>query len=182
MLPIAGHKTGRGCMTFDWLFELLRAYPALIPITMFVVALGEAVVFTSPIVPATVLCIGLGGVHQAAGGSFVSIAIAATVGTFIGDVVSYWIGRRYRDQIGGWWPLRNNPGWLPSAVAFMQTWGWAGLIGSKFLGPVRWIGPAVCGVLLMPVAAFLVVTLVASVVWSLVVLAPSYYGVRALTG
>jgi membrane protein DedA with SNARE-associated domain len=169
-------------MNFDWLFDFLRAYPSLVPITMFVIALGEAVVFTSPLVPATVLCIGLGGIHYAAGGSFAPIVIAAAVGTFIGDVISYEIGRRYKETIGTWWPMRNNPGWLPSAIAFMQKWGWAGLIGSKFLGPVRWFGPAVCGVLVMPMLHFLAVTVLASIVWSLVVLGPSFYGAKALAG
>ena len=169
-------------MTFDWLFDLLKAYPALIPITLFGVALAEAIIFTSPLVPATVLCLGMGALHHAAGGTFAPIAIAAAGGTFIGDVVSYWIGRRYRDSIGGWWLFRRNPGWLPTAVAFMQRWGWAGLVGSKFLGPVRWLGPAVCGVLVMPVATFLVMTVLASVVWSVAVLGPGFYAAKAVSG
>ncbi|HRD77794.1 MAG TPA: VTT domain-containing protein [Hyphomicrobiaceae bacterium] len=169
-------------MTFDWLFEVLKTHPSLIPVTTFVVALGEAIVFTSPLVPATVLVIGLGALQQAAGGSFAAIAIAAIAGTFLGDVASYAIGRRYRGSIGTWWPLRNNPGWLPAAIEFMRNWGWAGLIGSKFLGPVRWFGPAICGVLVMPVAPFLLVTILASVIWALVVLGPPYYGTHVLFG
>jgi membrane protein DedA with SNARE-associated domain len=165
-------------MSFDWFMAFLQQQPAFIPALMFVVALGEAVVFTSPLVPATVLCLGMAGLHQVAGGNFASIAIAATIGTFVGDVVSYWIGRRYRDTIGTWWPLRTRPDWLPRAVTFFQTWGTLGLIGSKFLGPLRWFGPTVCGVLLMPPVQFICVTGLASIAWAMIVLAPPFYGVR----
>ncbi len=167
-------------MTFDWLMEILRTYPGLIPLSVFVVALGEAVVFTSPLMPATVLLLGMGGLHQAAGGAFAPIIAAAAIGTFIGDVASYLIGRTYRDGIGGWWPLRNYPSALPRGVAFVQRWGMPGLVASKFLGPVRWFGPTVCGILLMPFTRFLMITAAASVIWSLILLAPPFYGLQTL--
>lgn len=167
-------------MQFDGLMEFLKAQPALIPTVMFVVTLGEAIVFTSPLVPATVLCLAMAGLHQAAGGHFETIVVAAVAGTFLGDLLSYWIGCRYRDSIGGWWVFRRNPEWLPRAVVFFRKWGAAGLLGSKFLGPVRWFGPTVCGVLLMPRTQFLAVTAVASLIWAVAILGPPYYGVKAL--
>lgn len=167
-------------MSFEWLFEVLRAQPALIPMVLFVVALGEAVVFTSPLMPATALFLGLAALQKAAGGEFATIAAAVAVGTFLGDVISYAIGRRYRDRIGGWWPFRKYPTWLPNSVAFMQKWGVLGLVGSKFLGPARWFGPAVCGMLDMQVPAFLAATVVASIMMGLLMMAPPYYGIQAL--
>jgi membrane protein DedA with SNARE-associated domain len=167
-------------MTFEWLLELLRAHPAVTPAVLFVVAFGEALIFTSPIVPATVLLLAIGGLHQAAGGHFATIVAAAAFGTFLGDIASFLIARKHRETIGGWWPLKNNPGWLPRAMAFIQKWGVPGLIATKFLGPLRWFGPAVCGVLLMPFARFLAVTAFASVLWAALLLAGPYYGVKAL--
>ncbi|MFM9941701.1 MAG: DedA family protein [Hyphomicrobiaceae bacterium] len=167
-------------MSFEWLFELLRQNPGFIPAALFVVALGEAVVFTSPLMPATALFLGLAALQKAAGGDFAVIAAAMAVGTFIGDVISFGIGRVYRDRIGSWWPFRKHPDWLPRSITFMRKWGMLGLIGSKFLGPVRWFGPTVCGVLDMAPAQFLIATTIASVLMALLLLAPSFYGVQAL--
>jgi membrane protein DedA with SNARE-associated domain len=165
-------------MTFDTVMAFLKESPSLIPVALFVIALFEAIVFTSPLLPATVLFLGLAALQQAAGGSFIVIAVAVTVGTLIGDVVSYAVGRAYRDSIGGWWPFKSNPTWLPKSIAFMERWGALGLIGSKFLGPIRWFGPTVCGMLRMQPVPFFVASAVAAVMLALLLLAPPYYGMK----
>lgn len=169
-------------MTFEWLFEFLKATPAIVPVVLFAITLAEAIVFTSPIVPATALCLGISAIQQAVGGSFAVILIASALGVFLGDLISYAVGHKYRESVGSWWPFRSRPGWLPSSIAFMQRWGAWGLVGSKFLGPVRWVGPAVCGILQMPFVPFALVTAFASILWSAIVLAPPFYGVKAFGG
>lgn len=159
---------------------VLKSSPSLIPLALFTVAFLEAVVFTSPLLPATVLFLGMAALQQAAGGSFVVILVAVAIGTFLGDVLSYWIGRAYRDSIGAWWPFRSNPTWLPRSIAFMQKWGAMGLIGSKFLGPIRWFGPTVCGMLRMRPIPFLAASAIAAVMLGIILLAPPYYGMKTM--
>jgi membrane protein DedA with SNARE-associated domain len=122
----------------------------------------------------------MAALQQAAGGTFVAILAAVAIGTFLGDLLSYWIGRHYEDRIGSWWPFRSNPTWLPVSIAWMRRWGALGLIGSKFLGPIRWFGPTVCGMLRMAPASFVAASAVAALMLSVVLLAPPYYGVKAI--
>ncbi len=166
-------------MSIDGLMEFLRAYPVVVPLVLFVITVGEGIVFTSPFVPATALCLGIGAIHKAADGAFLTIVAAATIGTVLGDLISYLLGRRYRDSIATWWPLNRHPTVLPRAVTFMRTWGVPGLIASKFLGPLRWFGPTVTGIMVMPFWYFISVTAFASLLWATVVLSPAYYGAKA---
>lgn len=167
-------------MSFDGLMAFLRETPSLIPLALFAVALLEAVVFTSPLLPATVLFVGMAALQQAAGGSFVVIAVAMAAGTFLGDLISYSVGLAYRDRIGTWWPFRNYPTWLPRSIAFMEKWGALGLIGSKFLGPARWFGPTVCGMLRMPTISFVAASAFAAVLLTMLLIAPPFYGTKAM--
>lgn len=171
---------GGGIMSIDGLIEHLRANPSLIEVAIFVLAFGESLVLVSLLVPATVLFIAIGALHEVSGGSLGPIVLAGIAGTTLGDLVSYSIGRRLKDQLPKRWPFNAHPAWLPGAAAFLAKWGMLGLIGSKFMGPLRSVVPAACGVLQMPVLPFVLVTICASALWSLVLLAPAYYGLRLL--
>ena len=164
----------------DVVLGFLKGNETLVEAALFALGFAESLVLVSIFVPATVLFLGIGAMHEASGGSFMPIMIAAALGAFFGDVVSYFLGRHYRERLTGRWPLRDHPHWLPNAHAFLDRWGIPGLVLAKFLGPLRSVAPAACGVAQMPLPRFLVATAIGSVVWSLVLLGPPYYGFAAL--
>lgn len=167
-------------MSLDGILDFLRKNDALVEITLFVLAFAESLPVVSFVVPATALFLAIGALQEAAGGPFVPIAVAGALGSFVGDIVAYALGRYWRDELPQRWPFRSNPTWLPDAAQFLARWGLLGIVGAKFVGPLRSIAPTVCGVLQMPWLPFLIAVAVASAVWSLVLLAPVYFGMQLL--
>ena len=169
-------------MNFDRFVEATLAFArqneALIEITLFCLGFAESLVITSFIVPASVLFLGIAALHAASGGEFLPILLAGTAGAFFGDIATYAIGRRYKDQVGRSWPFRSNPGLLPKASAFFDRWGIAGIAIGKFVGPMRPLIPLVCGLISMPWQTFGVASFASSLIWTIVFLAPSFYGVK----
>lgn len=158
----------------------LRQNAAFVEATLFMLGFAESLVLVSFFVPASVLFLAIGGLHEASGGAFLPILIAGSTGAFIGDVVSYGIGRHFKDDLPGRWPFRDNPGWLPRAKTFLERWGLLGVIFAKFIGPLRPIVPTVCGALRMPWLKFTAMSAASSVIWSAAFLAPTYYGLKLL--
>ena len=80
--------------------DFVRAHEAwAIPIVFFL-AFGESLAFLSLLLPATVILLGLGVLIGESGISFWPIWLAAAVGAFFGDWISYWIGFHYKDRVG----------------------------------------------------------------------------------
>ena len=160
----------------DGVLAFVRDNGMLIEAVLFLLAFGESIVLFSFFIPASVLFLAIGGLHGASGGNILPLIIAGTAGAFLGDLVSYWIGWRYRDDLPRMWPFRNNPQWLGNARKFFDQWGITGVVVAKFIGPMRPIVPTISGAVSMPGGIFVVASAVSSLVWSIVFLAPAFYG------
>lgn len=171
-------------MTFDVgiaaTLAYLRKNEALVEVALFALGFLESFVFTSIFVPASLLFIAIGVMHGAAGGEFLPLLLSGTAGCFAGDLASYWVGWRFRDELPRRWPFKANPEWLPKARSFFERWGIAGVIAAKFIGPMRPIVPVVGGALHMPWALFAMASATSSIVWAAVFLVPGYYGLQLL--
>lgn len=158
--------------------KFVRENEALVEVTLFCLGFAESLVITSFFVPASVLFLGIAALHGASGGEFLPILLAGTAGAFLGDIATYAIGRRYKDQVRQHWPFRNNPDLLPKASAFFERWGLLGVVVGKFVGPMRPLIPLVSGVVSMPWLTFGIASAVSSLIWSIAFLAPAFYGLK----
>jgi membrane protein DedA with SNARE-associated domain len=156
--------------------EFVRENNRLVEIVLFLLGFAESIVLLSFFVPASVLFLGIGGLQAASGGEILPLVVAGTLGAFIGDFVSYYIGWRYRHDLHKRWPFKANPEWLPNARRFFERWGIAGIVVAKFIGPMRPLVPTISGAVSMPGRAFIAASAVSSLVWSIVFLVPTYYG------
>lgn len=149
--------------------EWLAANPGWATFLIFVVALCEGLVGVGLVVPgATLLFVAgafVGTGHLELGPSLA----AAAVGAFIGDSVSFWLGRYFGEPLRGYWPLRRFPKALRKGEAFFHAHGGKSVVLGRFVGPVRGIIPAVAGMLAMPTGRFMVVNLLSALAW-----APAY--------
>jgi membrane protein DedA with SNARE-associated domain len=162
------------------ILSLIRGNAALaVPLT-FLIAFCESVALVSFLVPATVLLLGLGAIVGTGAVEFLPVWAAAASGAVAGDVLSYWLGWRFKRQVAGIWPLSRNPALLPQAEAFFRRWGMAGVFLGKFLGPMRATVPLAAGVTAMPVLRFKLATVASAAVWSAAMLAPGAFGVSLL--
>jgi membrane protein DedA with SNARE-associated domain len=159
----------------------VRENETLIEVVLFVLAFCESIVLFSFFIPASLLFLGIGALQGAGGGDLLPLVLAGTAGAFAGDLVSYWIGWRYRHDLQRRWPFRAHPEWLAGAKRFFEKWGVAGVVAAKFVGPMRPLVPTISGAVAMPGPTFVAASAVSSLVWSLVFLVPTYYGVDWLT-
>lgn len=161
--------------------DFVRENETLIEVALFVFAFAESIIFASIFVPSTPIFIGVGALEGAAQGPLIPLIIAGTLGAIAGDAASFAIGYRFKADVPKLWPLRNHPNELARARAFVERWGLLAILASKLSGPLRPIVPMLVGASDMPRSHFFAASAVSSVIWAVLVLAPAYYGVQAMT-
>jgi undecaprenyl-diphosphatase len=156
-----------------WLYSLAPP-PELLLVIILAVALIESLAIVGIVVPGVVM---LGAAASIAGHDDVPIwlvLIAGIVGAFIGDNLSFWLGRTQRRRIPHWWPLKQHPGWLDRGNEFFQRYGILSVIIGRFVGPVRPFIPMIAGMLSMPTKRFVLVNIISALAWAPVYLLPGY--------
>ncbi len=152
----------------------VSAHMALAGPIVFLLGLGESIAGLSLLIPSTILFLAIGGVHSAAGGSFWPMWLWGAVGAFMGDVLSFLLGRVFRDDIGAVWPFRSRPQWYALARIACRRWGALAVLGSKFTAGLRPFIPVVAGAMRMPFVRFVPASALSCLVWAGVFLAPGY--------
>ncbi len=141
---------------------------------VFALGFGESLVVVSFFIPSTVLFLAIGGLHAAADGTFWHVWLAGSVGAFLGDVVSYAIGRYFKNDISQLKTVRSYPGVYARTRLFCRTWGMLGVITSKFMGMFRPIVPVAAGAMAMPAPRFLLASALSCLIWAGAFLGPGY--------
>ena len=95
---------------FRGLTNFVRDHQQWAAPVVFALAFAESLAFLSLIIPAWGALVAIGALMGAAGGSFWPMWVAGALGAAFGDWLSYWIGTRFHDRIGGWWPMSKYPG------------------------------------------------------------------------
>jgi membrane protein DedA with SNARE-associated domain len=159
---------------WDDTIAFVREHIALAGPIVFLLGMGESIAVLSLLIPSTFLFLAIGGLHSAAGGHYVPMALAGAAGAFTGDVLSYLLGRYFRADIGNAWPFRTRPEWYMLARSYCGQWGGLAVIASKFTAGLRPFVPVVAGALETPLWRFLPASAVSCLLWAGVFLAPGY--------
>ena len=147
---------------------------ALVEPLVFLLGFAESIVFVSLLVPSTFLFLAIGGLHHAAGGHFVPLWLAGAAGAFVGDIISYAVGRYFRADIAGVWPFTRKPEWYVMARGFFQKWGAGGIVLSKFFGMLRPFVPVVAGATGVSWLVFLLASALSCLLWAGAFLGPGH--------
>ncbi len=152
----------------------LAANPQWLAAAVFIVAFVECLAIAGLIVPGTVL---LFAVAVLAGSGALSLSETLLLGFtagVLGDIVSYFIGRHFHQNIRRLPGLRHHPEWIAGAEAYFQRYGIASLLVGRFIGPLRPMLPMVAGMFDMPFPRFAAVSLLAAAGWSVAYLLPGW--------
>jgi len=152
----------------------LTVNPQWLAAAVFIVAFVECLAIAGLIVPGTVL---LFAVAVLAGSGALSLSETLLLGFtagVLGDIVSYFIGRHFHQNIRRLPGLRHHPEWIAGAEAYFQRYGIASLLVGRFIGPLRPMLPMVAGMFDMPFPRFLAVSLLAAAGWSVAYLLPGW--------
>ncbi len=164
-------------MPTAWLESLvawISAHPLAAGLLIALIAFCDALAVIGIVVPALPLLfavgtlIGLGHID----GPY-ALACAA-LGAFLGDGLSYWIGRRWGTHLSDQWLFRRYPQFLARGERLFRKHGSLGIVFARFVGAVRPFVAALAGKLRMPQRRDAPATLFACAAWAAAFLAPGW--------
>ncbi|KLN47188.1 cytochrome O ubiquinol oxidase [Providencia rettgeri] len=145
---------------------------------IFFLAFGESLAFLSLLLPATVILLALGALIGESNIVFWPIWLAAALGAFFGDWLSYWFGGHYKENVRHMWPISRNPQMIDKGQRFFDRWGISGIFFGRFFGPLRAIVPLVAGICAMPQRHFQLANIASAMIWAFGILAPGALGLK----
>ncbi|MCP1443258.1 undecaprenyl-diphosphatase [Pseudomonas sp. GGS8] len=152
----------------------LTVNPQWLAVAVFVVACVECLAIAGLIVPGTVLLFAVAVLAGSGALSLGETLLLGFLGGVLGDVVSYFLGRHFHQNIRRLPGLRHHPEWIAGAEAYFQRYGIASLLVGRFIGPLRPMLPMVAGMFDMPFPRFAAVSLLAAAGWSVAYLLPGW--------
>ncbi|HED17116.1 MAG TPA: phosphatase PAP2 family protein, partial [Gammaproteobacteria bacterium] len=155
-----------------WLQQTITAYPLAAGLFIFTTAFLESLLVVGVIVPGAILMILFGAlIALDILNGWATLAYAVT-GAIAGDSLSFWIGRRYREQLRCMWPLTRYPVLLEKGEAFFTLHGGKSILFGRFVGPVRAVIPTIAGMMDMPPGRFILINIISALAWAPLYLLP----------
>lgn len=161
----------------ELLHNALNHSAELALLLLFVIVLAESTALIGLIIPGTVLMITMGTLIGTGKMDFWLACGVGFVAALIGDVLSYWLGFRYRRKLHRLQLIRQHRRLLLQARHVLRHHGPIGIFVGRFLGPTRPVLPMVAGMLSMPSRRFMPACILACLLWS-----PTYFLPGILAG
>lgn len=152
----------------------LTANPQWLGLAVFIVACVECLAIAGVIVPGTVLMFAIAVLAGSGALSLGETLLLGFFGGLLGDAVSYFLGRRFHQNIRRLPLLRTHPEWVSGAESYFHKYGIISLLVGRFIGPLRPMLPMVAGMCDMPLPRFIGVSLLAAAGWSVAYLLPGW--------
>ncbi len=158
-----------------WLQDLLNwisLHPHAFIIAVYFVALMESLVVLGLLIPGAALLFGAGALMATGALPIAPIMLSASAGAITGDFVSFLLGQHYQQRLRVIWPFRHYPRLVNRGVDYFVRHGGKSVFMARFIGPIRPIVPAIAGMMNMRTSRFLVVVVIASLLWAPVYILP----------
>ncbi|HEY5972605.1 MAG TPA: bifunctional DedA family/phosphatase PAP2 family protein [Pseudoxanthomonas sp.] len=152
----------------------ISAHPYAAGAVIFLIAFCDALVILGFLVPALPLLFAVGALVGLGHVNGPYALVCATLGAFVGDGLSFWIGRRWGAQLRQRWPFSRYPQWLDQGESMFRRKGMQSIFIARFIGAVRPFVPAIAGMMQMRVRRYAFPSFVACLLWSALFLAPGW--------
>ena len=152
----------------------ISAHPFAAGAVTFLIAFCDALVILGFFVPALPLLFAIGALVGLGHVNGPYALVCATLGAFVGDGLSFWIGRRWGVQLRQHWPFSRYPQLLDRGESLFRRKGVQSIFIARFIGAVRPFVPAIAGMLHMPVRRYALPSFAACLLWSALFLAPGW--------
>ncbi len=147
---------------YDW----IQANPNWTGILIFLFAFTESILLVGIIFPGAAFLVSLGALIGLGVLDFYTAWFWASLGAFFGDGISFWIGHKYEQKLLKMWPIYKFPDLIEKGKNFFAKYGGISVFIGRFVGPVRPIIPAIAGMMGMHVKRYVIISLVASILWA----------------
>lgn len=156
---------------WDLSLQWLELHKEWIVAAIFLVSLVESIALVGLILPSTAILLALTAILGHQGMSIIPSLLAASAGSLIGDIFSFWLGRL---TARGWMARNQHRPWVGHGQRFFARYGVYSVVIARFISPLRPVMPLMAGSLGMRPLPFLVVAGVGAVLWSPFYLLPGY--------
>lgn len=147
---------------YDW----IQANPNWTGILIFLFAFTESILLVGIIFPGAAFLVSLGALIGLGVLDFYTAWLWASLGGFVGDGISFWIGHKYKQKLLMMWPINKFPDLIAKGQAYFKKYGGVSVFIGRFVGPVRPIIPAIGGMMGMNVKRYVIISSVASILWA----------------
>jgi membrane protein DedA with SNARE-associated domain/membrane-associated phospholipid phosphatase len=149
----------------NWLY----LHPHWASFICFGIAFAESLAIIGTVVPGSVTLTALGVLIGSGVIPAVPSIIAAMLGGFLGDGLTFWLGYHYQDHLRDMWPFKDYPHILAKGERFVAKHGGKSIFIGRFVGPVRSVLPMIAGMLDLSPRRFLIADFCSAILW-----APAY--------
>jgi len=144
------------------------------------VAFGESLILVGLFFPATAIMLFTGGLIQKGVLDPTAVIACSIAGAVLGDIVTYWIGRRIGPGVVHHWPLNRDRTAVARARLFFRKYGFLSIFIGRFLGPVRSTIPLVAGIMRMRHLTFQIANVTSAIAWVPFMLLPGYFFAKTI--
>ncbi len=159
----------------DSSLDFLTQHPEYILFAAFAVALTESLAVVGIIIPGVGLITAISVLAGNLQLNVTALVLAAIMGAFMGDALSYYLGRVFQPHLPYIWPFKQHPHWIESGTHFFQRHGGKSIFFGRFIGPIRPFIPMVAGMMGMQQKPFFILNFASAVLWGMLYLLPAYY-------
>jgi membrane protein DedA with SNARE-associated domain len=162
--------------------DFIGLHPNLAIAAAFFVSAGEALPVVGLFSPSTVVLVGIGGLIGLGKVSFWPAFIATVLGATIGDGISYWTGRIYKERLVEIWPFSHHHGLLATGQRHFARRGGTSIVIARFVPGIKPVVSGVAGMMGMGAFHFTILNLLSAIAWAAVHILPGISAGLALTG
>jgi membrane protein DedA with SNARE-associated domain/membrane-associated phospholipid phosphatase len=152
----------------DW----IAMHPHAFSVAVFFIAMTESLVVLGLLIPGAALLFGAGALMATGTLPIAPIMLSTIAGAIVGDLISFLLGHHYHQRLRVIWPFRRYPVLVNRGVDFFVRHGGKSVFMARFIGPLRPIVPAIAGMMNMTTVRFLLVDVIASILWAPVYILP----------
>jgi len=152
----------------------IHTHPQWLFLFIMLVSAVESLAIIGAIIPGIVLLFGAGTLVGKGFLSLKAALMAAWIGAFIGDTLSFFAGQFFHMHIREWGIFKRHKNWLDKGENFFLQHGSLSVFIGRFAGPIRAVLPLIAGMMGMPIIRFIIIDIIAGILWAAAYLIPGY--------
>jgi membrane protein DedA with SNARE-associated domain len=166
-------------LSFEAILRFVETHHGWGALIFGLLAFGESLVVVGVLIPGTTVMLAVGPLVGAGLIPFWEVYVGGVIGGFLGDAVSFAIGRRFGPAAKGWLTARGRQQAVERAEAAFVRFGWIAVFAGRFIGPLRASIPFTAGMLAMPALPFQAINIASAVIWVPVLIGPGMAATKA---
>ena len=141
--------------------------PEFASVAIFIVAFFESFIILGIFWPSIILLLLAVAVNEA-DIQLLTICLAAGMGSFLGDFLSFYLGSFFGPKLKQKKFLQKRQLQIQKGEEFFDRYGWGGIVIGRLTPAIRPFVPFIAGLAKMPSKTFIISSIGACLIWSLV--------------